>query len=117
MTLNPIAAFFGLNYASCLSWPNLTTFDLQRYIGPFPENLKNNILVIGITNDVSAAFPGALATYEYIGPDNAVLLIHDSFGVATLDSMNECTNATIKAHFAQGMKDSQKVVNRRRTSE
>ena len=80
---NPFAASYGFYFASCLTWPNLTTYDVQRYTGPFPEKLKNSILVIGITNSAVAAFTGALTTYEYIGSDNAALLIHDSFGTST----------------------------------
>lgn len=108
LELNPLAAFNGFFYAVCLTWPNLTTYDLQRYTGPFPEKLKNSVLVIGITNDAAAAFPGALATYEYIGSDNAALLIHDSFGATSLDSINNCTNTIITAYFTQGINHHQK---------
>ena len=67
-----------------------------------------HILVIGITNDAATAFPGALATYEYIGSDNAALLIHDSFGATSLDSINNCTNTIITAYFTQGINHHQK---------
>lgn len=95
--VNPLAAYPGVQYAQCLSWPNLTSYDVERYIGPFP-------LIIGTTNDPTTPFTGVISTYEYVGSDNAALLIHDAFGHSTVWglNMNNCTLAAMRAYLING---------------
>ena len=51
MQTNPLIAYMGIASAACLSWPNLTAYNVERYTGPFPTKLKNKMLVLGGVND------------------------------------------------------------------
>jgi len=99
---NPLVAFSGVGSAECLTWPNFTSYDVERFTGPFPSKLKNKLLVIGITGDPIASITGAMSTYQYIGEDNAVFLIHDAYGFGTIVQPNDCTTAAIKAYLTNG---------------
>jgi hypothetical protein len=38
---NPMIGMLGMINAFCLTWPNLTTNDVERYRSSFPESIKN----------------------------------------------------------------------------
>jgi hypothetical protein len=99
---NPLVAYYGWTAAPCLSWPNLTNFDVERYRQPFPTTVKNKLLVIGLTGDPVCSFTGVVATYNYIGHSNAAFLTHDAFGIGSLSQPNNCTTAAIKAYLVDG---------------
>ena len=99
---NPLIAFNGLGDATCLNWPNLTTSDVQRYRQPFPGEIKNKLLVIGVTGDPACSFAGAVATFEYVGMNNSAFLIHDAYGYGTVSQANNCSKAVLKEYFVNG---------------
>jgi hypothetical protein len=101
--INSLIAYQGLTAAAGLGWPNLTAYNVQKFTGPFPSQIGNKILVIAETNDPLHSMKSSLNTYEFLGPDNAVLLIHDGFGYKVEIDPNNCTTGAIKAYFANGM--------------
>jgi len=98
-----IAGYFSMEGAFCLSWPNLTSFDVERvtYLD-FPTTLSNKIMVIGVTDDPITPYSGALSTYEMLGDDNAVLLIHEGFGHCSPSDPSNCTWNSIIEFFING---------------
>ena len=99
---DPLLAYGGFEYAACLSWPNLTSYDIERSRAPFPAKIKNKVLVVPGTSDPSCSFAGAVSTYRYIGSDNANLLIHDGVGHCTYNNPNPCTRNAIRNYFTFG---------------
>src|SRR5271154_1474861 len=99
---NPLIGIGGLSAAVCTNWPNLSAHDVERYRQPFPGETKNKLLIIGVTGDPSCSFPGALATFEYIGTNNSAFLIHDAYGYGTVSQPNNCSTAAVKAYFVNG---------------
>jgi hypothetical protein len=99
---NPLVGYFTIDNAVCLGWPDLSSFDVERFEGPFPANFTNKILVIGGTNDPITPYHGALSTYEYIGSENANFLIHDGYGHCALANPNNCTNSAIGSFLRDG---------------
>jgi len=98
-----IAGYLEMTISRCLSWPNLTSYDVERisYLD-FPANLRNKVMVIGVTDDPVTPYPSALSTYEMMGPDNAVFLIHDGFGHCSVADPNNCTWGAITNFFVNG---------------
>ena len=99
---DPLSGFLPLTFATCLGWPNLTAYNVERFTAPFPSKLENQILVLGITNDPITPYQSALATYQYIGSNNSVFLVHDAFGHTSLASQNDCTGFWIHGYFVNG---------------
>jgi hypothetical protein len=99
---DPLLAYGGFDYAACLSWPNLTAYDIERWNASFPTKIKNKVLVVPGTNDPSCSFAGGLSSYRYIGPDNANLLVHDGVGHCTYNNPNPCTTNAIRDYFTSG---------------
>ena len=66
-----------------------------------PE-IENKILVIGVSGDPIASLTGSMATYKYIGVNNAAFLVHDGYGFSTLTHDNDCTKGAIKAYLTNG---------------
>ena len=60
------------------------------------------MLVIGGTNDPVTPYHGALATYHFIGENNAQFLVHDAFGHCTTSSPNFCTESAIHTFLTTG---------------
>jgi len=48
---NPLLGALGEFTSACLTWPNLCDYGVERYSAPAPPNLRNKILVLGLTND------------------------------------------------------------------
>lgn len=105
---NPLIGYYGLTVSSCLSWPNLTNQDVERYGGPFPKQTKNKLLVVGVTNHPFCSFTGAVTTYEFMDPNNAAFLIHDAFGYDSNVQPNNCTTGAMKAYLVNGKLTNQK---------
>jgi len=103
---NPFS-YQGIEGALCLGWPNLTAFNVEQYRQPFPSKINNKIVVIGETNNPWYSYTGALATYNFIGSDNANFFVHDGFGKGIRDDANTCTNGAMKAYFVNGMPPSE----------
>jgi len=99
---NPFS-YQGIEGALCLGWPNLTAFNVEQYRQPFPSNINNKIIVIGETNNPWYSYTGALATYNFIGSNNANFFVHDGLGKGIRDDSNNCTSAAMKAYFVNGM--------------
>jgi hypothetical protein len=95
---NPIIGYSDVNVAMCLAWPNLTAYDIERYRSPSPAILNNKLLVIGRVYGVEFSYSGALATYEYLGPDNANFITNAGYG----DDPNDCIDEAIKGYFVEG---------------
>lgn len=96
-----IMAYPGVYFAICFSWPN--SGNAETYRSPFPSSAKNKILMIGVTLDSEWSYEGAFATYEYVGSQNAVWLIHDAIGNGVFWDPNECTYNAIRSYFLTGM--------------
>jgi hypothetical protein len=94
--------FEGVEAARCLSWPNLTAFNVERFRERASPQLNNKIIVIGITHNAWHSYSGALSTYNYFGKDNAVFLIHDAVGQNTQLDPNKCTTNVLTAYFVNG---------------
>lgn len=103
MQNNTLVAYEGVSFASCLSWPNLSSFDVERITSPFPARLKNKILVIGVTDDPVTPYHGAQETYQAIGSDNANFLVHDGFGHCSVSDPNNCTWNALINYFVNGI--------------
>ena len=102
-TLDPIVAYGSISTSGCLGWPNLTSHDLERYTGPFPNALKNKILVVGVTDSALNSYTASLSTYQYIGGENnSVFISHEGFGTGTIDNPNNCTTAILRDYLITG---------------
>ena len=100
---NAVIAFQGLQSATCLKWPNLSSYDVQAYRNAFPLNLKNPVTIIADAHDPSVAYNGVLATYEYMGAENARILIHEALGDRWYAYPNNCTLNAIKDYYQNGI--------------
>lgn len=94
--------FEGVEAARCLSWPDLTAFNVERFRQPVSPKLKNKIIVIGITHNAWHSYSGALSTYNYFGENNSVFLIHDAVGRNSQRDPNQCTTNALTAYFLKG---------------
>lgn len=97
MDQNPLIGLQGIQAAACLNWPNLTEY-VQHVAFP---TLKTPILIIA-EEDPLNAYGGILATYNYLGIDNAILLTHDGIGHGWNLSPNNCTLNAIKELYRDG---------------
>lgn len=95
---NAVIGYSDIKIAMCLAWPNLTAYDVERYRSPSPPILNSKLLVIGRQYAPEFSYSGALATYEYLGSDNANFLVHTGYG----DDPNTCIDDAIKAYFVDG---------------
>lgn len=108
-TLDPIVAYMGLSSSSCLTWPNLTSSNVEKFTGPFPNALKNKILVVGVTNSALNSYNASMSTFQYIGENNAVFISHEGFGMGTIDNPNNCTIGILKDYLITGITKEVKI--------
>lgn len=99
---NPVIAFTGLSDAVCLNWTNLTTHNVEQMSPPFPPSVQNKMLIIAETNNPINSYEGVLSTYQYVGTNNAHVLIHDALGQTIDLNPNDCTYNAIKALYLNG---------------
>lgn len=100
---NPLVGELGGSFASCLGWPNLTAYNPETiYADNYPSKLANQMLVIGVTDDPVCPYPGALETYELIGDENAVFLVHAGMGHCSVADPNNCTYDVLTSYFVNG---------------
>lgn len=102
IAINPLVGYISTSFAPCLGWPDLSAFDVEQFRGTFPSTLKNKMLIIAGTNDPVTPYNGALATYQFVGENNAQFLVHDAFGHCTFSSPNPCTTSAIRAFLTTG---------------
>ena len=101
--ISPLPAYISIFVAFCLGWPNLSSYNVERFTeNIFPSNIRDKLLIIGGTNDAITPFHGALDTYEYVGSGNANFLIHDGYGHCSIANPNNCTNAAIRNFISNG---------------
>jgi hypothetical protein len=101
---NSLIAYQGIDFGSCIGWPNLASHNLEKFTGPFPASISNKILIVAESYSVGYSYNSILNTYEFVGADNAVLLIHDAFGRTLGDDPNNCTLNTVQAYLINGYK-------------
>lgn len=95
---NNVIGYQGIEYGVCLGWPDLSSYNVEKFTGPFPASLRNKILIVAEVYIIGNAYNSILNTYEFVGEDNAVLLIHDAFGTIFADR-NNCTLNAIREYF------------------
>ena len=100
---NNLIAYQGIDLGACIGWPNLTSHNLEKFTGPFPASISNKILIVAESYSVGYSYNSVLNTYEFVGADNAVLLIHDAFGHTLDDDPNNCTLNTVQAYLINGI--------------
>ncbi|TRM59956.1 Alpha/Beta hydrolase protein [Schizophyllum amplum] len=88
---NPPARF-------CWAWPARAA---ERFTGPWDNELKNPILIIGNTADPVTPFANAQLMAELLG-DSAVLLEQDGFGHTSIAEKSSCTSDIFKKYFEDG---------------
>jgi len=93
----------AVDFAICLSWPNATLNNAESYRSAFPSSVKNKILMIAETLNSEWSYEGAFATYEFVGSQNAVWLIHDAIGDGVYYDPNDCTYNAIREYLLTGM--------------
>jgi hypothetical protein len=99
---NGFTAYRSLDIASGLGWPDLTAHNIERFTGPFPNEIKNKILIVAGINYAEYSYTSTLKTYKFLGPNNAVYFTHDGFGYNFTMDLNDCTMEMIMVYFANG---------------
>src|SRR5271163_4782184 len=95
-------AYANVEDSVCVNWPNLTGYNVENYRSAFPSSINNKILMIGETLNSLESYEGGFATYEYVGGQNAVWLIHDAIGDGIYSDPNNCTNDAIRQFYLTG---------------
>ena len=62
-TLDPVITYMSIFTAVCVGWPNLISYNVERYTCPFLTTLKNKILVVGVTNSAFNLYASSLQTF------------------------------------------------------
>ena len=86
---------------TCLGWPDLSSYNIEKFTGPFPASISNKILIVAELYSLGNSYNSILNTYEFVGEDNSAFLIHDAFGTSLSDP-NNCTLNAIRAYFTNG---------------
>ena len=98
---NSLIAYQGLSAAHGIGWPNLAAHKVEKFTGPFPSHVRNKILIVAEAYNPGYSVSSALSTYEFLGSNNAVMLIHDGWGYNFTTDPNDCTTHAIKAVFSK----------------
>ena len=102
-TYGAILAYKGVYGPTlCLSW-NATLNNAEIYRFAFPSSIKNKILMVAETLNSVWSYEGAFATYEYVGSQNAALLINDAIGTGVYLDPNDCTYNEISEYLVTGV--------------
>jgi hypothetical protein len=100
---HPLVAELGGSFAQCLGWPDLTDYGVETiYAENYPKKLANQMVVIGVTDDPICPYSGALNTYELLGSDNAIFLVHEGMGHCSSANPNRCTYDVLTSYFVNG---------------
>ena len=75
---------------------------MSNYRAPFPKSISNKVLIIGETASPWSSYSGTVATYQYIGSDNAVFFTYDGIGNGFYTDPNNCTYDAIRQFFLTG---------------
>jgi TAP-like protein len=91
--------------AACLTWPNFTTSnDIERYNTTFPHlNGTSKILLVAPMHSPYFPVAGVLSTYEFVGTENANVLLHDGYGNGWQSDPNNCTVNAMTNFFTHGI--------------
>jgi TAP-like protein len=100
-----VLGYSNVENARCLSWPNVSSYNVENYRSAFPSSLNNKILMVVETLGTTWGDEGALSTYAYVGSQNAVCLSHDAIGNAFVNDPNNCTYDIIREFFLTGITD------------
>jgi hypothetical protein len=95
--------------AACLSWPNLTNADIEKYNDTFP-NLTNRILLVAPMYGAMASLAGISNTYNFVGSENANILLHDGFGDGYNSDPNNCTVNAITQFYLEAIYSSSQLI-------
>ena len=88
--------------AWCLHWPNLSQHNPEHFRSPFPTSIKNKMLIIAEQNNPENSYEGVLSTHEYVGINNAHILVHDALGLSIDDNPNNCTYDAVSNFYLNG---------------
>lgn len=102
---NLITGYQGIVYfTEDIPCPNLTSYNPERLPTQFPPAVHNRIIIIAQTHNMGFPMKAAMNTYNFVGPDNAVVFVHDAFGYDELaiNDLDECTMSVMKEYFANG---------------
>jgi hypothetical protein len=88
--------------SACLTWPNFTAGnDVEAYNTTFP-NLTSRMLMIAPMYTTQFSLAGVFETYNFIGADNANVLLHDGFGDGWSADPNNCTFDALINFISEG---------------
>jgi hypothetical protein len=89
--------------ASCFTWPNLAiaSGDIERFNDTFP-NMTNRILLLAPIYSPQFSLDGVLSTYNFLGSENANILLHNGFGDGYTTDPNNCTVNAATQFLTQG---------------
>jgi hypothetical protein len=100
---DPLIAYQGIGYADCIGWPNLASYNPEKYTESFPSNIHNKMIIIAEPNNPFTSINASINAYQFVGPENAVILIHDGIGIDIWTDINNCTLNTAQAYFANSI--------------
>ncbi|CAM0142399.1 hypothetical protein VKS41_002104 [Umbelopsis sp. WA50703] len=98
--VSPLAApLWGSLFAQCLYWKVEAA---ERFAGPWNHELKNKIMVIGVTGDPVTPVESA-QKLERIMDGNSVFHQHHGWGHCSLGQPSKCTSDIIHNYFTNGV--------------
>lgn len=115
LAINPVIGYRGVfGYGYCVGWPNLTSYDVEKFTGPFPSQINNQIVIVARTYNLGFPMGAALNTYKFVGDNNAIVLVEDGFG---REDSDDCMTSIIQDYFANGTKVFSELISRYNSSE
>jgi hypothetical protein len=89
--------------ATCFTWPNFTNAeDIENYGTTFPS-LTGRMLFIAPMYSAGFSLAGVSNTYNFVGSENANILLHNGLGDGFANDPNNCTLNAITNFLSQGM--------------
>lgn len=88
--------------ASC---PDLSPHNVEKLPTQFPTRINTNIVVVARTSALGYPMNAAVNAYNFIGSENAVILVRDAYGPSQLTEngvLDECTMNVFKEYFRKG---------------
>ncbi|KAL1745844.1 Alpha/Beta hydrolase protein [Schizophyllum fasciatum] len=97
-----VSPLFGPSFSSqgtgCYAWPVRA---VERYSGPWNNQLSNKILIIGNQADPVTPFKNAKQIADQLG-DSAVLIEQSGYGHASVAEYSECTTEILQNYYNSG---------------
>lgn len=98
--VSPLAApLWGSLFAQCLYWKVKAA---ERFAGPWNHDLKNKVMLIGVTGDPVTPVESA-EKLEHLMEGNSVFHKHQGWGHCSLGQPSKCTTKVIHNYFAKGV--------------